>query len=252
MKYDFTDKVAIVTGTTSGMGQQVALGLADCGARVTASGRNQPEGDRLMEAYPTRIHFISGDVTEPELNRRLVDETIRRWERLDHIVLAAGALGLGRLDQVSPEVWRETFATNVDAVYHLLRHALPLMKKEGGGGSVVIIGSIAAFHAFPNHPAYCASKGALVALVRQLALDFGPEVRLNLICPAQVRTPLLEASAAAFEDPEKILEQTAQRLPLKRLGTAEDIAQSTLFLLSEASSWTTGAHFVVDGGFLAT
>lgn len=251
MEQDFLNKVAIVTGATSGMGRNIALELAKNGARVITNGRNQHQGIQLKETYPEQIHFIAGDVTDPDLNRKLVDEAIYLYGKIDYVILSAGDLGLGRLDQVSPEDWRHTFATNVDAVYYLLRHALPLMKEQNGS-SVVIIGSIAAFHAFPNHPAYCASKGALVSLVRQLALDFGPQVRINLICPAQVLTPLLELSAAAFENPDQILSQTAQRLPLKRLGTVTDITQATLFLLSDASSWVTGTYFVIDGGFLAT
>jgi NAD(P)-dependent dehydrogenase (short-subunit alcohol dehydrogenase family) len=251
MEQDFLNKVAIVTGATSGMGRNIALELAKNGARVITNGRNQQEGIHLIETYPEQIHFIAGDVTEPDLNRKLVDEAINLYDKIDYVILSAGDLGLGRLDKVSPEDWHHTFATNVDAVYYLLRHALPLMKEQNGG-SVVIIGSVAAFHAFPNHPAYCASKGALVSLVRQLALDFGPQVRINLICPAQVMTPLLQSSAAAFEDPDQILAQTAQRLPLKRLGTVADITQAALFLLSDASSWVTGTYFVIDGGFLAT
>jgi NAD(P)-dependent dehydrogenase (short-subunit alcohol dehydrogenase family) len=120
------------------------------------------------------------------------------------------------------------------------------------GGSIVVIGSVAAFHAFPNHPAYCASKGALISLVRQIALDYGPAIRINLLCPAQVMTPLLQDSVRAFEHPDQILAETAQRLPMKRLGTTEDIASATRFLLGGESSWITGSYFVIDGGFLAT
>lgn len=249
--YNFENKVAIVTGATSGMGQQIALDLASQGAQVLASGRNLEEGKELVNAHPDRMHFLPGDIKLPEINENLVGKAIDQFGRIDHIVLSAGQLGIGKLDEVSVEQWRDTFATNVDAVYYLLREALPEMQGRNGG-SVVIIGSIAAFHAFPNHPAYCASKGALIALVRQLALDYGPKVRFNVVCPAQVRTPLLEASVEAFDNPDEILEQTASRLPLKRLGTSHDISESVLFLLSERSSWITGSYFVVDGGFLAT
>ncbi|MCB0687913.1 MAG: SDR family oxidoreductase [Saprospiraceae bacterium] len=249
-KNEFKDKVAIITGATSGMGKQVAHDLATEGARIIASGRNIEEGKQLEATYPEHIVFIAGDIKDVQSNEYLVEMALKHFGRLDHVVLSAGQLGIGRLDQLSVEDWRDTFATNTDAVFYLLRKALPIMQEHGG--SVVIIGSIAAFHAFPNHPAYCASKGALIALVRQLALDFGPKIRINLVCPAQVKTPLLEASAQAFENPDEILQQTANRLPLKRLGTSEDIAASVLFLLSERSSWVTGSYFVIDGGFLST
>ena len=246
----FQEKVAIVTGATSGMGQCIALDLAGKGALVIASGRNKANGDHLAKESE-RIRFLEGDIKDPETNQALVGYAQSQYGRLDHLVLSAGHLGLGKLDEISIDDWRATFATNVDAVFYLLRHALPLMQRSGGG-SIVIIGSIAAFHAFPNHPAYCASKGALLSLVRQIALDFGPSIRINLVCPAQVQTPLLEASAQAFDDPQHILAQTAMRLPLKRLGTTTDIAEAVLFLLSDASSWVTGTHFIIDGGFLAT
>jgi NAD(P)-dependent dehydrogenase (short-subunit alcohol dehydrogenase family) len=116
------------------------------------------------------------------------------------------------------------------------------------GGSIVIIGSLAAYRGFPNHAAYCASKGALVPLVKQITLDYGPEIRINQICPGQVDTPLLWSSAQAFEDPQSVVQQVARRLPLRRLGTPEDIARAALFLASDDSAWTTGASFVIDGG----
>jgi NAD(P)-dependent dehydrogenase (short-subunit alcohol dehydrogenase family) len=116
----------------------------------------------------------------------------------------------------------------------------------------VIIGSVAAHHAFPNHPAYTASKGALPPLVRQLARDYGPEIRINLVSPAQVITPLLQDSVKAFENPGAILEETARKLPLKRLGLPEDIANTVLHLLSDRAGWITGSEFIVDGGFLAS
>ncbi|MEM1137031.1 MAG: SDR family oxidoreductase [Bacteroidota bacterium] len=166
-------------------------------------------------------------------------------------MLSAGQLGIGSIEKLSIEDWQETIATNLHAVFYLLKYALPIMK-EHAGSSIVIIGSVAAYHAFPNHPAYTASKGALQPLIRQVALDYGPRIRINLVSPAQVKTPLLDASVKAFPNPDEILQQTAQKLPLKRLGTPEDIAQAVLFLLSEDASWITGSNFTVDGGFLST
>ncbi|MCK7496501.1 MAG: SDR family oxidoreductase [Comamonadaceae bacterium] len=99
-------------------------------------------------------------------------------------------LGLGSITDVPPDTWRQTMAVNLDAVFYLLRSGLPAMKARGGG-SVVIGGSIAALKAFPNHAAYCASKGALLALVRQAAIDYGPDIRINVLCPGPVDTPLI-------------------------------------------------------------
>jgi NAD(P)-dependent dehydrogenase (short-subunit alcohol dehydrogenase family) len=119
-----------------------------------------------------------------------------------------------------------------------------------GGGSIVINGSIAAMKAFPNHPAYCASKGALVPLVKQLALDYGPRIRANLMCPGPVDTPLLWDSAKAFPDPAVAVQNAGNRTALKRLGQPADIASLALFLASDDSSWITGTAFTIDGGAL--
>lgn len=244
----FEGKVAIVTGATSGMGRQVAIDLASRGVRVIASGRNNEAGLELIKEGGRHLDFIAGDVKEPSANSALVKRAMDAYGQLDYVVIAAGQLGIGKMDEVDADTWLNTFATNVHAVYYLLNKAIPAMSSNGG--SIVLVGSVAAHHAFPNHPAYCASKGALVSLVRQVALDYGPSIRINLVSPAQVRTPMLEDSAKAFPNPEAILQETADRLPMRRLGTTEDISKAIIHLLSEDSSWVTGSNFVIDGGFL--
>ncbi|HPR01936.1 MAG TPA: SDR family oxidoreductase, partial [Saprospiraceae bacterium] len=108
-----------------------------------------------------------------------------------------------------------------------------------------------AFKSFPNHPAYCASKAALVALARQAAVDYGPGVRVNSICPGPVDTPLIHASAVAFPDPAKAVTAAGENTLMQRLGTPEDVAKLALFLTSDDASWITGSCYVIDGGILA-
>ncbi|MCB0561274.1 MAG: SDR family oxidoreductase [Lewinellaceae bacterium] len=247
----FTKKTAIITGATSGIGQGIAWALNKQGANLILSGRNVGRGQRLEKQLGPSAHFVAGDIKQPRANEALVEAALERFGRLDMLVLSAGQLGIGKLDTLSLEDWQETIATNLNAVFYLLKYAIPEMQKRGEG-SVVIIGSVAARHAFPSHPAYSASKGALPALVRQLARDYSPEIRVNLVSPAQVITPLLHNSVKAFDNPDEILEETAQKLPMKRLGLPEDIAHTVLHLLSDQASWITGSNFVVDGGFLAT
>jgi NAD(P)-dependent dehydrogenase (short-subunit alcohol dehydrogenase family) len=123
--------------------------------------------------------------------------------------------------------------------------------QKRGGGVILVNGSIGAWKEFPNHPAYCASKAALVALVKQVALDYGPMIRANILCPGQVDTPLLWESTKAFPNPEEIVAQVVEEhLVMKRLGTPEDIANAALFLASDDASWITGTALVVDGGRL--
>jgi NAD(P)-dependent dehydrogenase (short-subunit alcohol dehydrogenase family) len=119
---------------------------------------------------------------------------------------------------------------------------------ERGGGTIVVTGSIASSKGFPNHAAYCASKGAVAALVKQVAIDYAPKIRANLLCPGPVNTPLLWDSARAFPVPEAAVSDVAERAPLKRLGRPLDIARAALFLASDQSSWMTGSALTVDGG----
>jgi NAD(P)-dependent dehydrogenase (short-subunit alcohol dehydrogenase family) len=243
---NFKGKTAIVTGATSGMGQDIAGALKQQGANVVASGRDQERGAELQAQGMT---FVAGDVKIPEYSQSLVNTALASYGQLDLLVLSAGQLGIGKIDELSIEDWDQTIATNLSAVFYLLKYALPHLKN---GGQIVVIGSVAALHAFPEHPAYTAFKGALPALIKQVALDYGPAVRINLVSPAQVKTPLLEDSVKAFENPQAILSETAERLPLKRLGVPEDITNLVLFLLSEEASWITGSNFTIDGGFLST
>ena len=245
-------KAAIVTGATSGMGRATALLFAREGAAVVASGRDLARGRALVDeirAGGGRAEFVPGDVSLQETNERLVGECLRTFGGVDTVAACAGTLGLGSTTDVPVETWRQTLAVNLDAVFYLMRAALPALA-ERGGGSIVVVGSIAAFKGFPNHAAYCASKGALVALVRQVAVDYGPRVRVNLLCPGPVDTPLIWESAAAFPDPSEAVADAGKRTVLKRLGLPEDIARAALFLASGDSSWVTGTTLTVDGGIM--
>lgn len=246
------DKAAIVTGATSGMGRATALLFAREGASVVASGRDLEHGATLVEeirAHGGRAEFVAGDVSLHETNERLVAECVRAFGGVDMIVACAGMLGLGSATDVPVETWKKTLSVNLDAVFYLMRSALPVMQRRGGG-SIVVVGSIAAFKGFPNHAAYCASKGALLALVRQVAIDYGPEVRVNLLCPGPVDTPVLWESAVAFPDPSKAVADAGERTVLKRLGRPEDVARAALFLASSDSDWVTGTTLTVDGGVM--
>ena len=245
-------KAAIVTGSTSGMGRATALLFAKEGASVLASGRDPERGRALVDEIRTgggRVEFVAGDVSLPETNEALVEACTRSFGGVDTVVSCAGMLGLGSVTDVPIETWQQTVAVNLDAVFYLLRPVLPALRARSGG-SVVVVGSIAAFKGFPNHAAYCASKGALVGLVRQVAIDYGPDIRINLICPGPVDTPLIWDSAVAFPDPAKAVSDVAQRTLLKRLGQPDDIARAALYLASSDSSFVTGTTLTVDGGIM--
>lgn len=243
-------KVAIVTGGTSGMGQGIAELFASEGASVVIGGRNADRGRKVVEHIKTaggNAVFVPGDIGTVAANQSLVDAALRQFDGLDILVPNAGILGNGSVLDAPLDVWHRTMDVNLNGVYYLIKLAAPVML-ERNGGSIVVNGSIAATVGFPNHPAYCASKGALVALVRQLAIDLAPTIRINILCPGQVDTPLLRDSARAFPNPETCIQEAADKMPLKRLGTPEDVARAALFLAGEDAAWITGTALTIDGG----
>ena len=245
-------KSIIVTGATSGMGKAIAELFIREGATVILSGRDTERGldlEKSLNEFGKKAVFVKGDISKPEVNARLVSEALRHFGKLDIIVTNAGNLGIGSVTDISLEEWDYTLATNLNSVFYLSRFAIPELKKTGKG-VILVNSSIAAFKSFPNHAAYCASKAALVALVKEMALDYGPEIRVNTICPGPVDTPLIWDSAKAFENPESIVQQTANNTLMKRLGKPEDIASLALFLVSEEASGITGSAFTIDGGIL--
>ncbi len=235
------------------MGKAIAKSFARNGASLVLSGRNELRGLELTEQlkeFTPNVLFIAGDIRQPATNDLLVKKTLATFGKIDILSLNAGILGLGEVTEVSPETWNATFDTNLNAVFYLCKYAIPYMVKNPAGGNIIINASIAAFKSFPNHPAYCASKAGVVALMKQMALEYAPKIRVNAICPGPVDTPLLWDSAKAFEIPEKAVSDAEKATLLKRLGQPEDIANLVNFLASEDSSWITGTTINIDGGIM--
>lgn len=246
-------KVAIVTGATSGMGRSIAELFAEEGASVVVGGRNHKRGAQVVRgiiASGGKAEFVSSDVSTYEGNESLVKKAAEAFDGVDILALSAGILGIGKITELPLETWQKTINTNLASVFYIAKSGIPEMKKRGGG-QIVVVGSIASQKAFPGHPAYCASKSGLVSLVKQIALDYGPEIRINLLAPGQVDTPLLWDSAKNCPgDPEAVIKSIAEKMPTKRIGLPEDIAKAALFLATDDSSWITGAEINIDGGIM--
>ena len=234
------------------MGKAIAETFAREGAKLVLSGRNKTRGLELLKKVNSNSKsavFIPGDISKSETNKKLVNAAIEHFGTLDILSINAGVLGLGAVTELHEETWHQTLDTNLSAIFYLCKFALPHLKKTGKG-NIIINASIAAFKSFPNHPAYCASKAAAVALMKQISVDYAPSIRANAICPGPVDTPLLWESSKAFKAPEKAVENAASATLLNRLGKPQDIAQLALFLASDDSSWITGTTINIDGGIL--
>jgi len=245
------DKVALITGGTSGIGEATALLFAKEGAEVAITGRNQKRGAAVVKRIKevgNGSAFIHADVSVAADCRRAVDETVAAFGRLDILFNNAGVFYPQTALECSEKEWDEQIDVNLKGTFLMSKFALPVMIQEGRG---VIInnssgwGIVGGDHAV----AYCASKGGVVLMTKAMAIDHGPQgIRVNCICPGDVETPMLPADAKMrglkWED---YIAGCASR-PLGRVGTVEEIAKSVLFLASDDSSFMTGAALVVDGG----
>ena len=249
-----TGKTAIITGSTRGIGRGIAEYFAEEGANVVISGRKEKEGTDVVQVIKEKggnALFIAADLSFQGENEKLYQAAIEYFGIPDIIVANAGMLGLGSLNDVSPEVWHKTFEVNIHSLFYLLRVAIPEMR-ENGGGSIIVTGSLASQKGFPNHAAYCATKGAVESLVRQVAVDSAPVVRINMIAQGAIDTELYRSSAVAFPNPDTILDEVPGTIPMQRTGTPLDVARAALFLASDESEWITGTVLTVDGGASAS
>ena len=243
-------KIALVTGATSGIGAAVAQVFAQHGATVIASGRNATRGSALVSNLAGDGHiFIACDLAQKQQIGELVTQAINKFDQLDILVNNAGVVYHRTVPATTDEVWDETMATNVSAVFYLCRSTIPNMIAKGGG-VIVNIASTWGLVGAEKSAAYCASKGAIVQLTRAMAKDHAKDnIRINAVCPGSVDTPMLESEAEQFNVTADQARTTwAAAAPNGKIATAEDVAQSVLFLASDNASHIHGVSLPVDGG----
>ena len=235
----------IVTGASSGIGVDTARLLHEAGAEVCLVARR---GEMLKDAVQElgdRAWWHACDVSDASQVEGLAEAVKARWGAADGLVNSAGIAPMATLEDTDPETWDAVFEVNVRGPYLLCR-ALGPMLKQGKAPSVVNISSSLADRAIPGMIAYNASKAALNHMTRCLALEWAPTVRVNAIMPAVVDTPIHEGRGMSRED----VEGMGAMHPLGRIGQPRDISSMVLYLMSDASSWMTGAIIPVDGGIL--
>ena len=195
--------------------------------------------------------YFKGDVADSSQIRRMVDEAIQRYGKIDILVNNAAVCPPGSVVTTSEETWNQVIDVNLKGVFLCCKYTIPHMEKAGGG-AIVNIGSINSLMAMENEAAYDASKGGVLMLTRAMALDFAKaRIRVNCICPGAIETPMLKASLDTSPDPKAARQSLTAKHPLRRTGTPDEVAQAALFLATDASSFVTGAVIPVDGGILA-
>ena len=238
------NRVALITGAASGIGRATAQLFARQGARVAVVDVNEPGGQETVESIRQSsgdAFFVRTDVGKMDEVRAMVRATLDRYGRLDIVHSNAAAHIMGTAIEITEADWDWTLAVCLKATWMIAHFAVPSML-AGGGGAIVITGSVHSIRGYANYTPYQAAKGGLLALTRALAADFAPSIRVNAILPGAIVTGLWSGLTDAQKD------KIAQMCVLKRNGQPEDIAQAALFLASEMSAYMTGTYLVVDGG----
>jgi NAD(P)-dependent dehydrogenase (short-subunit alcohol dehydrogenase family) len=248
-------KVAVITGAATGIGRASALLFAQAGARVVMADLREPELARAaadVRGPGGEILPVTADLGRPEDCAAVVAEAVRAFGRLDVVLNNAGVGTLvvgGTVETISLEHWDLAQDVNVRAMYLVSRAAVPHLR-AAGGGAIVNISSVSAFHGSTTRPshAYAASKGAVLALTRAMAASYGRDrIRVNAICPGTIRTRLTVDIVPRVEQAAR----EGHGIPLGRVGEPEDIARCALFLASDDAAFVSGAHLVADGGAMA-
>ena len=252
MTQQFSGKVALVTGGASGLGRVSAIALAKEGAQIAVSDIAVSEGEATVQMITQaggRAVFVKADVTKSNEVEAMVQETVKVFGRLDFALNNAGIDGVrARTADYPEEIWRQVIDLDLTGVFLCMKSELPIMVKQGSG-VIVNMSSVAGVTGFPGHAAYTASKHGVIGLTKTAAIDYAKAgVRVNAICPAYTHTPMLTRMLKQHPDLEAKL---ISRVPLRRLGSAEEIAQAVIYLCSDAAAFITGHSLVMDGGILA-
>jgi 3-oxoacyl-[acyl-carrier protein] reductase len=240
-----TNKRALITGGTKGIGAAIAIDLAQQGCDVVINGRhNDGSATAVKEAIAEagrKCVTITADVARPNDVQRLVHETETALGGLDIVVHSAGGPSFGSIDECAPEQWMNTFDVHVHAAYYLCRAALPTLRKTGEG-AIILVSSVAGIRGVPTHLAYATVKGAILQFTRSLARDEADNnIRVNCVAPGIIRTRFHDAMT-----PEAKAHNLRVRIPLHREGTPEQVAEAVRALVT--NDFITGELLVVDGG----
>jgi 3-hydroxybutyrate dehydrogenase len=257
-----TGKTAIVTGSTSGIGQAIARALSSAGCNVMLNGLGdageiEKERAQMEKDSGVRIGYHGADMTKPDQIEDLIKQTKAQFGSVDIIVNNAGIQHVAPIDEFPPEKWDQIIAINLTSAFHMTRFALPLMK-EAGWGRVVNIASAHALVASPFKSAYVAAKHGIAGMTKSVALEVAEKnITVNAICPGYVKTPLVEnqiadtAKARGMSEQQVISDVILGAQPTKKFTTVEQIGDLCVFLCSDSAENITGSMLQIDGGWVA-
>jgi meso-butanediol dehydrogenase/(S,S)-butanediol dehydrogenase/diacetyl reductase len=247
-------KVAIVTGGGTGIGAAITQRFIAEGAKVCITGRRKEKLEQEAAAFPQdSLITCPGDVSKQEDVKKMVTATLTFGGKIDILVNNAGTDAPIPVTELPLEEWRRVLDTNLTGPFLLMKETIPYMIKNGGG-SIINISSAGALRCMPTAPAYASSKGGLILLTQQAALDYGPSnIRCNVICPAATKTTMLDEAVSQIAknmgtDLNGIFARFSAHIPLRRLAEPREIASACYFLASDDSSFISGTVLVVDGG----
>jgi len=245
---DFSNKVCIVTGASSGIGKATSVMALGRGASVVMVARRESVLKSLTaNLEPSRVHVLGADVTNESDRARIIESAIARFGGVDVLVNAAGIIANGTVETTTLAQWDAMFDINLRSLFHLTQLALPSLIERKG--NIVHVSSVTGIRAFPNVLAYCVSKAGVDQFTRCTALELGPKgVRVNAVNPGVVVTNLHRTGGMQDDAYEKFLQHSTTTHPIGRVGKPEEVAELILFLASDRAGWITGGSFSIDGG----
>ena len=251
--FDLTGKVGLITGGNGGIGLGMAEGLAAAGAKVAVWGQNpdkNAKAEEILKAYGVDVLVQKVDVADEAAVVAAVAEVLARFGRIDFCAANAGLGGGAPFEEMTTEKWRRVTTVNLDAVFWTFREAAKHMVERARagdpGGSLLVTSSTSAIHGAPRNQAYAATKGAVLSMVRGLAVEYARYgIRANSVLPGWIRSDM----TAAAQKWDKFNDQVIGRVPMRRWGEPEDFSGLAVYLASDASKFHTGDAFVIDGGY---
>ncbi|ONI39847.1 2,5-dichloro-2,5-cyclohexadiene-1,4-diol dehydrogenase [Candidatus Epulonipiscium fishelsonii] len=238
------NKVAIVTGAASGIGEAIAKRFLNEGAKVVCCDMKET----CSITHENSI-YVKADLTKEDETENVVKKSIENFGKLNIVVNCAGVTGVGSLETTALSDFKFQFDVNVNGVFNMCKSSISELKKQKGA-SIVNIGSDLGVRPIPERIAYCPSKAAVLMLTKCIAMEYAPYVRANAVLPGLVETPMLKERFDTVEDADAFRNEMANLYPLKRMGTTDDMANAVVYLASDESSFMTGENLGVCGGSL--